>query len=154
MNHENCDMTPEEFAKFHVAGFGWRVAVSITSGFGWLAFLVLWLAFYAGSYDIYQNIAVVLLSIIGTVALNAAVWVSFGLKMAGEHCWKKKRRGADIVSAISGVGWVAFLIVWLLQYAGDFSIYQNLAVFIVSVLVLGGVNAAAHASSWAGGKCC
>ncbi len=44
-----------------------------------------------------------------------------------------------IITFIMGFGWLAFLIVWLFFYAGDFNIYQNIAVFILSILVLGGV---------------
>jgi len=44
------------------------------------------------------------------------------------------------VSVASGIGWLIFLIVWLFYYAGDYSGYQNLAVFILSLLVVGIVN--------------
>ena len=39
-------------------GFGWRVSISIIMTFGWLIFLVIWLFFYAGNFNIYQNIAI------------------------------------------------------------------------------------------------
>ena len=35
---------------------------------------------------------------------------------------------------------MVFLLFWLLVYADNFSIYQNIAVLIVSLLVLGGIN--------------
>jgi hypothetical protein len=35
---------------------------------------------------------------------------------------------------------VTFLLIWLLMYADSYSIYQNIAVLIVSLLVLGGIN--------------
>ena len=49
------------------------------------------------------------------------------------------------LSIIVGVGWLVFLIVWLFFYAQAFSIYQNIAIFIVSLLVAGGIIGA----SWA-----
>ena len=36
-------------------GFGWRVSLSILMGVGWLVFLIIWLFFYAGGYNIYQR---------------------------------------------------------------------------------------------------
>ena len=41
---------------------------------------------------------------------------------------------------ITGFGWLIFLIVWLFFYAGDFDAYQNLAIFLISLLVLGAIN--------------
>jgi hypothetical protein len=38
--------------------FGSRVAGTIIVGVGWLAFILLWLAFYAGDFDFWQNLAV------------------------------------------------------------------------------------------------
>ena len=49
------------------------------------------------------------------------------------------------LSIIMGVGWLVFLILWLFFYAENFSVYQNIAIFIVSLLVVGGVLGAAWA---------
>ncbi len=43
------------------------------------------------------------------------------------------------VSIVVGVGWLIFLIVFLWFYAGDFGISKSLAIFIISVLVVGGI---------------
>lgn len=142
------DMTPEEWMRYGGRGMVWRITLSIAAALGWLAFLILWLGFYAGDYNVYQNIAVIIASIIGLVAVNAIAWASFGLRMARkEGTWHP--RGADIVTGIAGVAWAVFLVVWLMLYAGDYSVYQNLAVFIVSILAFGGISGAAHAIGWA-----
>lgn len=60
-------------------GFGWRVSVSILVGFGWLIFLILWLLFYAQSFNPYQNLAVVLVSILVAIAILSAMWASWGV---------------------------------------------------------------------------
>ena len=39
-------------------GFRGRVALSIIVGIGWLIFLIVWLAFYAQDFNVYQNIAI------------------------------------------------------------------------------------------------
>ncbi len=49
------------------------------------------------------------------------------------------------LSIIVGIGWLIFLILWLFFYASGFSIYQNIAIFIVSLLAVGGILGA----SWA-----
>ena len=43
------------------------------------------------------------------------------------------------LSIVMGVTWLVSLILWVSFYAEDFSIYQNFAVFIASVLIVGGV---------------
>jgi cation transport ATPase len=146
-NEKNeCDI--ETIKKMSGLGMAWRISASVVSAFSWLAFFILWLAFYAGDYNVYENIAILILSVVAFVVVNVAVWIPFGLKLAGEEC-RQKKTGADIASILAGVGWLVFAIYWLLQYAGDYSIYQNIAVFIVSILVFGGISAAAHAASWA-----
>ena len=54
---------------------GLRLAISVISGFGWLAFLVIWLFFYAETLSIYKNIAIFLLSILIVGAINAVTWI-------------------------------------------------------------------------------
>jgi len=146
MSHNNDECDIETLKKMNSLGMAWRVSLSVISALSWLAFFILWLAFYAGDYNAYENIAIIILSVIAFVALNVAVWVPFGMKFAGEEP-NHKTTGADVVSIIAGVAWLVFLVVWLLQYAGDYDIYQNIAVFIVSVLVFGGISGAAHAVS-------
>ena len=58
----------------------WRVSLSIIMGVGWLVFLILWLAFYASDFNIYQNIAIVLSSILIVGAVLGASWASWGMK--------------------------------------------------------------------------
>jgi len=48
-----------------------------------------------------------------------------------------KWKGRVAISIITGIGWIVFLTLWLFFYAEDYSGYQNLAVFIVSLLVIG-----------------
>jgi hypothetical protein len=76
-----------------VPGMGWRVSASIMLGIGWFAFFILWLFFWAGGYDIYQNLAIIIVSIIVVIGALAAMWASWGLKMAaqieGAKEWKQ-----------------------------------------------------------------
>ncbi len=68
-------------------GFGWRVALSILVSMGWLAFLIIWLFFYAGSFSIYQNIAILIVSILVVGAIMGASWASWGMRHG--HGWER-----------------------------------------------------------------
>jgi len=66
-------------------GMGWRVALSILVCMGWVAFLIIWLFFYAASFTIYQNVAVVLVSIVVACAIMGAAWAPWGMKYGHGH---------------------------------------------------------------------
>ncbi len=120
-------------------GFGWRVSTSIITVVGWLSFIILWLFFYADKYSIYQNIGAVIVSMIVFIGINGAVWGTWAMRMAPRDAMGPWRLRA-IASFVAGAAWVGFLLIWLLVYADSYSIYQNIAVLFVSVLVLGGIN--------------
>jgi hypothetical protein len=71
-------MTEEEITK--TKGFGWRVSLSIIMGVGWLVFLLIWLFFYAGAFNIYQNIAIFIVSLLIVGGVLAAAWAPWGMK--------------------------------------------------------------------------
>ncbi len=114
---------------------GLRISLSVIIGLGWLVFLIAWLFFYAGDYSIYQNIGILFVSLLLAGALTSVVWVTMGLGSEFNLRWRVT------ISAVSGIGWLLFLIGWAFTYASDYDIYQNIAIFLVSVLVLGGINA-------------
>lgn len=103
-----------------------------------------------GLSHVFQNIAILLVSIIVGVGILAAMWATWGLRYAArfkgeQHIHEHMGpRWPIAVNSIAGVAWLIFLIVWLFFYAGDYSGYQNLAIFIASLLVLG----AACGSAW------
>ena len=149
---DDVTASDREMAVLSTPGFAWRVGLSILVVFGWLAFLITWLFFYAEDYDVWQNIAIFLVSIIVGIGVLAAAWASWGIKYAsrlggkGAECEKPK--GAWVLNTVAGIGWLIFLIVWLYFYAGDYSGYQNLAIFITSLLVLGAVTSSAWVVRW------
>lgn len=55
-------------------GMGWRVAVSIVSFFGSIIGVILWSFFYAGSFNVYQNIAVIAVIFLVFIAIMGATW--------------------------------------------------------------------------------
>jgi hypothetical protein len=44
------------------------------------------------------------------------------------------------IGGLSAIAWLTFLVIWLFFYAGDFTFYENLGIFLASVLVVAGVN--------------
>ena len=88
---EEKEKSEEEFCEemIKTPEMRWRVALSIIMGVGWLAFLILWLAFYASDFNIYQNIAIVLVSILIMGGVLGAAWASWGMKY-GRKCKKNK----------------------------------------------------------------
>ena len=67
-------------------GMGWRVAVSIVAFFGAIIAVILWLFFYAGSFNVYQNLAVVVVIFLAFVAVMGATWATWGMKQAAWWC--------------------------------------------------------------------
>ncbi len=76
-------------------GFAWRVSLSIIVGCGWFIFLIIWLLFYAGGFNIYQNIAIFLVSILIVGAILGSSWASWGLKYGYKYhdeWWNQDKR--------------------------------------------------------------
>lgn len=59
---------------------GWRVGVSIVVLFGALITAILWLFFYAGGFNVYQNIAVIVVIFLAFIAIMGATWAPWGMK--------------------------------------------------------------------------
>ena len=69
-------------------GMGWRVSVSIVTFFGALVAAILWLFFYAGSYNVYQNIAVIVVIFLIFIAVMGATWASWGMRQGDR--WERR----------------------------------------------------------------
>ncbi|MFW6193917.1 MAG: hypothetical protein ACOC5L_00160 [Halobacteriota archaeon] len=114
---------------------GLRMSISAITGIGWLVFLILWLFFCAGDYSIYQNIGILFASLLLAGAIISVPWITLGLGSEFNLRWRVT------ISVVSGIGWLVFLIAWAFTYASDYDIYQNIAIFLISLLILGGINA-------------
>ncbi len=142
---------------FGQTGFAWRVSLTILLGVGWLAFLILFLFFWASQYSFYEDVAIVIVSILIALGALAAMWASFGLRMAekvgmeepGVRVEMRRWMGwRGILSSFIWIGWAVFLALWLFFAANSYNGYQNLAVLIVSLIVAGGLSSILWRMFW------
>ncbi len=129
-------------------GLASRVAVTIVVSIGWLIFLILFLAFYAEGFSVYWNLAIVFASLLVMCAILGPMWAYWGIKTGRAR--KRPPGGAarTAVSIVTGVGWLIFLILFLAFYAEGFSIYENLAIVLASILVTGVIRGPMWAYWW------
>lgn len=76
-------------------GLGSRIAVSILTFFGSLIGIILWLFFYAGTFNVYQNVAVVVVILLGFIAVMGATWASWGMKQAASRSRRREEKGSS-----------------------------------------------------------
>jgi phosphate starvation-inducible membrane PsiE len=57
-----------------------RVAGTVVAFFGWLAFIVLYLAFFAGGFDFWQKLAVFIASGAIVTAIVAVIWIKWTMR--------------------------------------------------------------------------
>jgi len=133
-NSEKFDFKPDP---------GWRTSFSMIVGVGWLVFLIIWLAFYATNYAWEQNFAIFLASILGIILLLGVPWGIWAIKKIpkeGKEAMKiigfKWRIQTSIALPFIGL---IFLIIWFWYYAIPYSVWQNIAVLLVTVLIIGGM---------------
>ena len=68
------------------SGLTSRVVVSIIVFFGLLIFAIIYVAFFASSFNLFQQIAVILIALLVAIAILGAMWTSWGIKYGKE--WK------------------------------------------------------------------
>ncbi len=61
-------------------GMGWRIALSIILFFGLIAFIIVWLFFFADRFSGFQNLAIFLLALLAFFGLQAAVWATMWMR--------------------------------------------------------------------------
>lgn len=122
---------------------GWKPSISIIVGVGWLIFIILWLAFYASNYPWEKNLSIFLLSILISFLLIGGMWAFWSLKMVPKIGWEVLKisgfRGRILTSIILPFAAMIFLIFWFWYYAEPYSVWQNIAILLVTLLVMGGI---------------
>jgi len=65
-----------------LSGFRARVMLTVIGSTAWIAFTLLYIGFWAHGFSLFQNIIVILTSIVVLLGAIVAAWVSYGLGMA------------------------------------------------------------------------
>ena len=105
---------------------------TLISFIAWIAFTIVWLFFFAAGFGIFENIAVVFVAFLIIGALNALLWIP------PYEGWRTK------TSAVSGVAWIIFLIIWIVFFAISYGFYENIGIGLASLLAVGLLNAMIH----------
>ncbi|MDD1771710.1 MAG: hypothetical protein LUQ09_02190 [Methanomassiliicoccales archaeon] len=135
-----CSGKCEDWNFRSIKGMGWRIAFSALSLMLWFAFTVGWLFFLADDYSLAQNIGVMLGSVLLFIGVNVPVWYTFAMKMEKLEQISVKGHKREWASGLMGILWVTGAAIWLMFYAGDYSIYQNLAVLLLSIVPVAAIS--------------
>ena len=112
-------------------------------GVVWLIFVIVYMVFYADSlgFTFFQNIAVLLSSVLVVGAVISIMWISFGLKQAKKSTDKISAGmipGWRVsISAALAIGWVIFALLFIAFYSENFSFIENIAILLISLLIVG-----------------
>jgi hypothetical protein len=112
-------------------------------GIGWLVFIILFLAFFSEGFRINEKFALIILSILIIAVLLGGLWLFWSVQMMSKKDWELFR--------IKGFKWriigtliFLFALLTVLIYGfwyiwTDFSFWQYVAIFLVVILVSGGL---------------
>lgn len=60
----------------------WRVTATVVILFGWVIFILLYAAFWADRFSLFQNIAIFFASIVAAIGLLTVMWAAWGMRWA------------------------------------------------------------------------
>ncbi len=63
-----------------VRGWTWRILVSILVPIAWLVFTLLYVGFWASGFSLFQDIIVVLVSLLVLIGVMASTWAAWGVR--------------------------------------------------------------------------
>ena len=130
--------------KYRAKGYATLIAFLL-----WVAFDIVWLFFFAAPYGPFENLGIIIATFFILGGIIGAAWIPKGAGPGGRwRIW---------TSIFSGVGWIAFIVLWLPFYMESYTVSQNIAVFLASLLALIGLNVGAWitvvpTSTWNVGK--
>lgn len=84
---------PDEKEMFKTSGFKGRIVLSIVLPFASMIFLIVWFWFYAQPYNIWQNLAVILMVLLINGGVLGSIWARWGIKHG--HKFDKKCEKED-----------------------------------------------------------
>ena len=78
-----CSLQKSFYAAIEIAimnHLGARVAGTVVAFFGWLAFIVLYLAFFGSNFSFWQSLAVFIASGAIVIAVVSVLWIRWALR--------------------------------------------------------------------------
>ncbi len=60
----------------------WRVVATLGAFVAWICLMLLYLAFWARGFSLFQSLVVVVVSLLALLAVVAGTWISFGMRLA------------------------------------------------------------------------
>jgi hypothetical protein len=136
--------TPERKKEVsEVPGLGWRISLSIIGGIAWLIFLILWFFFFAVGFTLYQNIAILIVSIAVVGVLEGFTWVPMW--------WQAETPGYGrmvSVNLVLGLIISVFIVIWLFFFADAYTLYKNISMLVIP-LALWGIIQSITRRKWA-----
>lgn len=81
-SQERADSWAAAMPRHMTAGLGWRAAASVIIVFGWLVFFLLFVAFWADRFSLFQNVMIFFASVVGAIGILGAMWASYGMRWA------------------------------------------------------------------------
>jgi uncharacterized membrane protein len=113
---------------------GWKVAIGAIIGLGWAVFLYIWFSSYAAGYTFFENVVIFFVSAAVMGVFQGVVHAPWRAEIQEQGMgWRVA------VSAVMSVGWLVFVIVWFFFLSVGFTTYQNIAIVLISILILGAV---------------
>lgn len=67
---------PGEF----VRGLRWKILLSVVGPIAWLIFTLLYVGFWAAGYSLFQDVVVILVSILVLIGVFVTSWVVWGVR--------------------------------------------------------------------------
>ncbi len=65
-----------------MAGMRWRVMASIIGSVAWLSFVLLYVAFWAVGYSLFQSVVVILVALLVLGGVMGAMWAAWGMRFS------------------------------------------------------------------------
>ncbi len=84
MSAESFRSDPSVHSAFHhsIGGLRWRIVLSILGPVAWVSFTLLYIAFWAHNFSLFQSVIVVLVSLLVLFGVTLAAWVSYAFRAA------------------------------------------------------------------------